>query len=61
LCDIEEGTQFFIQRFWGRTTNLTTALEDAIGGGEAAREWWRGKGVDFNANDKEWMKLQNLN
>ncbi|KAJ7188617.1 hypothetical protein C8R46DRAFT_1205766 [Mycena filopes] len=44
-----------------RLCDIEEALEDAIGGGEAARDWWRGKGVDFNANDKEWMKLQNLN
>ncbi|KAJ7502930.1 hypothetical protein B0H11DRAFT_610630 [Mycena galericulata] len=44
-----------------RLVDIEEALEDAIGGGEAAREWWRGKGVDFNAPDKEWMKLQNLN
>ncbi|PCH35638.1 hypothetical protein WOLCODRAFT_133916 [Wolfiporia cocos MD-104 SS10] len=44
-----------------RMCDIEEALEDAIGGGEAAREWWRRKGVDFNANDKEWMKLQNLN
>ncbi|KAK7057526.1 hypothetical protein R3P38DRAFT_2497994 [Favolaschia claudopus] len=45
-----------------RLCDIEEALEDAIGGGAAARAWWRGgKGVDFNANDKEWMKLQNLN
>ncbi|KAI0943804.1 hypothetical protein AcV7_001793 [Taiwanofungus camphoratus] len=44
-----------------RMCDIEEALEDAIGGGEAAREWWKRKGVDFNANDKEWMKLQNLN
>jgi hypothetical protein len=44
-----------------RMCDVEEALEDAIGGGERAREWWKGKGVDFNANDKEWMKLQNLN
>ncbi|KAF7799894.1 hypothetical protein EIP86_011136 [Pleurotus ostreatoroseus] len=44
-----------------RMCDIEEALEDAIGGGEAAREWWRSKGVDFNANDKEWMKLQTLN
>ncbi|KZP27565.1 hypothetical protein FIBSPDRAFT_853420 [Athelia psychrophila] len=44
-----------------RTCDIEEALEDAIGGGEAARGWWRRRGVDFNANDKEWMKLQNLN
>lgn len=44
-----------------RMIDIEEALEDAIGGGEKAREWWRRKGVDFNANDKEWMKLRNLN
>ena len=44
-----------------RECDIEEALEDAIGGGEAAREWWRRKGVDFNANDKEWSKLQYLN
>ncbi|EKM53432.1 uncharacterized protein PHACADRAFT_175854 [Phanerochaete carnosa HHB-10118-sp] len=38
-----------------RMCDIEEALEDAIGGGEAARQWWRRKGVDFNANDKEWM------
>jgi hypothetical protein len=37
--------------------DIEEALEDAIGGGERAREWWKGKGVDFNTNDKEWTKL----
>ena len=36
--------------------DIEEAPEDAIGGGEDARDWWRRKGVDFNANDKEWMK-----
>lgn len=44
-----------------RMCDIEEALEDAIGGGEAARRWWSKKGVDFNANDAEWMKLQNLN
>jgi len=44
-----------------RMCDIEEALEDAIGGGEAARGWWKRKGVDFNANDKEWMKSQNLN
>lgn len=44
-----------------RICDIEEALEDGIGGGEAAREWWRKKGVNFNANDKEWMKLQMLN
>lgn len=44
-----------------RICDIEEALEDAIGGGEAARKWWEGKGVNFNANDKEWVKLQTLN
>lgn len=44
-----------------RMCDIEEALEDAIGGGEDARRWWRRKGIDFNANDKEWMKLQSLN
>lgn len=44
-----------------RTCDIEEALEDALIGGEAARNWWKKKGVDFNANDKEWMKLQLLN
>jgi len=44
-----------------RMCDIEEALEDAIGGGERAREWWEGKGIDFNATDKEWTKLQNLN
>lgn len=44
-----------------RMCDIEEALEDAIGGGEAAREWWKRKGVDFNANDKEWMKYRTLN
>lgn len=43
-----------------RVCDIEEALEDAIDGGEGAREWWRQKGVDFNANDKEWMKLRSL-
>ncbi|KDQ55114.1 hypothetical protein JAAARDRAFT_208857 [Jaapia argillacea MUCL 33604] len=44
-----------------RLCDIEEALEDAIGGGEAAREWWRTKGVDFNATDKEWTQLRSLN
>ncbi|TFK23941.1 hypothetical protein FA15DRAFT_756898 [Coprinopsis marcescibilis] len=44
-----------------RMCDIEEALEDAIGGGDAAGAWWKAKGVDFNANDKEWMKLQSLN
>ncbi|KAG0699379.1 hypothetical protein DFH29DRAFT_1002067 [Suillus ampliporus] len=44
-----------------RMCDIEEALEDAIGGGDKARRWWKNKGVDFHADDKEWMKLQNLN
>jgi len=44
-----------------RMCDIEEALEDAIGGGERAREWWCRKGIDFNANDIEWMKLHTLN
>lgn len=44
-----------------RMCDIEEALEDAIGGGDKARQWWKKKGVDFKATDKEWMKLQNLN
>ena len=44
-----------------RTCDIEEALEDALMGGEAAREWWARKGVNFRTNDKEWMKLQYLN
>ncbi|KAF7298076.1 hypothetical protein HMN09_01028900 [Mycena chlorophos] len=45
-----------------RLCDVEEALEDAIGGGEAARRWWRGKGVNFDSsiNDNDWMKLQTL-
>jgi len=44
-----------------RTCDIEEALEDALVSGDAARNWWKKKGVDFKANDKEWMKLQLLN
>ncbi|KAF7321564.1 hypothetical protein MKEN_00677400 [Mycena kentingensis (nom. inval.)] len=46
-----------------RLCDVEEALEDAIGGGEAARQWWRKKGVNFDSsiNQKDWSKLQNLN
>ncbi|KZV61669.1 hypothetical protein PENSPDRAFT_678516 [Peniophora sp. CONT] len=44
-----------------RLCDVEEALEDAIGGGERAREWWRRKGVDFDAGDAEWMKVCSLN
>jgi hypothetical protein len=44
-----------------RMCDIEEALEESIIPGNAARLWWQRKGVDFNANDKEWMKLQSLN
>jgi len=44
-----------------RTCDIEEALEDALMGSEAVREWWAKKGVNFRTNDKEWMKLQYLN
>ncbi|EIW80697.1 hypothetical protein CONPUDRAFT_27816, partial [Coniophora puteana RWD-64-598 SS2] len=44
-----------------RMCDIEEALEDAIGGGEGARAWWRARGVDFRAEDREWMKVQTLN
>jgi hypothetical protein len=43
-----------------RMCDIEEALEDAIGGGAAAREWWKRRGVDFTASHQEWTKLQNL-
>lgn len=43
-----------------RMCDIEEALEDAIGGGDKARDWWKKKGVNFNATDEEWMKLQSL-
>jgi hypothetical protein len=44
-----------------RLCDIEEALEDAIGGGEGVRTWWRRKGVDFHAGDAEWMKTRYLN
>jgi len=44
-----------------RMCDIEEALEEAIGGGAEARAWWKRKGVDFNANDNEWMQSQSLN
>ncbi|CAA7259019.1 unnamed protein product [Cyclocybe aegerita] len=44
-----------------RMCDIEEALEESIIPGDEARNWWKRKGVDFNANDKEWMKLQSLN
>jgi len=43
-----------------RMCDIEEALEEAIIPGDGARNWWRKRGVDFTANDKEWMKLQSL-
>lgn len=44
-----------------RTCDIEEALEDSLMGGEAVKEWWARKGVNFRTNDKEWMKLRYLN
>ena len=44
-----------------RMCDIEEALEESNIPGDDARRWWQKKGVDFNANDKEWMKLQSLN
>ena len=44
-----------------RMCDIEEALEESNIPGDDARKWWQKKGVDFNANDKEWMKLQSLN
>ena len=44
-----------------RMCDIEEALEEAVIPGDGARNWWRKRGVDFTANDKEWMKLQSLN
>ncbi|KIJ55088.1 hypothetical protein M422DRAFT_239716 [Sphaerobolus stellatus SS14] len=44
-----------------RIFDIEEALEDAIGGGPAARAWWSRKGVNFRAGDSEWMKTRSLN
>ena len=44
-----------------RMCDIEEALEESNIPGDDARKWWQKKGVDFNANDKEWMKLQTLN
>ncbi|KAF9526641.1 hypothetical protein CPB83DRAFT_895978 [Crepidotus variabilis] len=44
-----------------RMCDIEEALEESIIPGDDARHWWRKRGVDFTANDKEWMKLQSLN
>ncbi len=43
-----------------RMCDIEEALEETIIPGDGARNWWRKRGVDFTANDKEWMKLQSL-
>lgn len=43
-----------------RICDIEEALEDAIRPGLQAREWWSKLGVDFKANNAEWMKLKTL-
>lgn len=43
-----------------RICDIEEALEDALRSGHEAREWWGRKGVDFKANNSEWIKLKSL-
>jgi len=44
-----------------RPVDIEEALEDALRGGQEARQWWEKKGVDFKTNNAEWMQVQGLN
>jgi hypothetical protein len=44
-----------------RPVDIEEALEDALRGGQEARQWWEKKGVDFKTNNAEWMQVQCLN
>ncbi|KAF9508269.1 hypothetical protein BS47DRAFT_1384802 [Hydnum rufescens UP504] len=43
-----------------RICEIEEALEDAIRAGNEAREWWKKLGVNFEANNAEWMQLKTL-
>jgi hypothetical protein len=43
-----------------RICDIEEALEDAIRAGDEAREWWKKLGVNFEANNAEWMQLKTL-
>ncbi len=43
-----------------RICDIEEALEDAIRQGPEAKEWWKKLGVDFNANNVEWVQLKLL-
>lgn len=54
---------------WWKNSGLTVqyllieieaALEDAIGGGKEAYEWWVGRGVRFDVTVREWMEYKYL-
>jgi hypothetical protein len=54
---------------WWKNSGLTVqyllieieaALEDAIGGGKEAREWWAGQGIRFDVTVREWMEYKVL-
>lgn len=40
--------------------DIEGALEDAIGGGQEAREWWARRKVRFDVGVKEWMEYKVL-
>ncbi|KAF8316213.1 uncharacterized protein EI90DRAFT_2945421 [Cantharellus anzutake] len=43
-----------------RICDIEEAVEDAIRQGSGAKEWWMKLGVDFNANNIEWVQLKLL-
>ena len=43
-----------------RICDVEEAIEDAVRPGVEAREWWNRLGVDFKANNAEWMKSKTL-
>ncbi|KAI5848685.1 hypothetical protein DFP73DRAFT_509954 [Morchella snyderi] len=66
-----EATKFNradILEWWSRSglrveycvCDIEAALEDAIGGGKQAREWWFQRGCRFNVPVNEWMMYKTL-
>lgn len=40
--------------------DIEEALEDAMGSAREGKAWWEGKGLDFGANNAEWMESRRL-
>lgn len=61
ICDIEEVNHDRSMSARLLAEPSGQAIEDAIRPGPQAREWWSKQvGVDFKANNAEWMKLKTL-